>query len=76
MDNHDRSEYRGKGITEALLIELARLLREDIVSSREFLDMGDRRSDAATKVWKRLVDRGLAEPEGDRFRLVYERIGQ
>lgn len=73
MDNHNLPAYRGKGITEALLIEIAVLLGEDIVSSPSFEHMGNRRSPQATIVWERLVSAGVAVRAEDRFRLLCDR---
>ena len=74
MDNHNLPAYRGRGISEALLPELSKLLREDIVSSPTYEDNANRRSTSATVVWERLVARELAVREGDRFRLLYDRV--
>jgi hypothetical protein len=73
MDNYDSPTYRGKGITQVLLPEIATLVREDIISSPPFEHYSNRRSASATVVWERLVVAGLARREGDCFRLFYAR---
>ena len=71
MENNGLPEYRGKGISEALIPEISRVLKKDILSSPPFVDGAERRSLSATIIWKRLVSAGLAAPEGDRFRVTY-----
>lgn len=61
MGHHGAEEYRAKGIPEALLQIASTQLRKTIQSSQERGNTGDvRRSPEATKVWERLVARGLA----------------
>ena len=74
MDDNEVETLKRKGISAALLREISSLLGEDIVSSPEFKDMANRRSPKATKVWEHLVREGVAEREGDRFRLHNDRL--
>lgn len=60
MRNHRLPEYMGKGISEALIPEMARVLKADIVSSPGYVDNANRRSDSATVIWERLVANGIA----------------
>jgi hypothetical protein len=76
MENHDHAELRGKGITEALIPEISRRLQRDVLSSPEYRDNSDRRTVHATKVWERLVSRGVAVREGDRYRVNYSTARQ
>jgi hypothetical protein len=76
MDNHGHDEYKGRGITEAILPEISRLVGEDIVSSPAYQDNANRRSISATVVWERLVESRLAVPEADRFRLLKSATAQ
>jgi hypothetical protein len=71
MDNHDLPEFRGKGISEALILEISKTLQMDVVSSATYRDMANRRSKHATVIWERLVGHGLATREEDRYRLSY-----
>jgi GNAT superfamily N-acetyltransferase len=73
MANGGHPHLRGKGIGVALLPAIGRLLRRDIISSPVFVDLSQRRSPDATRVWKVLVELELASPEGDRFRLHADR---
>ena len=72
MENRDIPVYRGKGITEALIPEVARVLRRDVVSSRVVGDdFSERRTEYATIIWERLVAAGIAIDEGERYRVTY-----
>jgi hypothetical protein len=73
MNNNAHPYLSRKGIGIALLPVIARLLERDIVSSPTFIDLSQRRSEYATRVWNALVALDLATPEGDRFRLHHDR---
>jgi len=74
MHNHGSPLYTAKGIPEAMIIHLAEKLGKNVRSSSqlhptldpEFRELG------ATKVWKRLVDQGLAKEntENDYYYLI------
>lgn len=75
MDATMTPQYRGKGIPEALLIEIARCPGVRIVSCSNRdgrkLFKEESRNCKATKVWLRLQDQGLASycPDTDRYSL-------
>ena len=52
--------YREKGIPEAIIINLSKILKKTIVSSTHFGDNGEHLHKPAKKVWERLVSKGLA----------------
>jgi hypothetical protein len=63
MAHKGMEQYRAKGIPEALILEAARQSGCRCVSSssRGFLiDETESRTDAATKVWRRLITAGFA----------------
>ena len=63
------NEYRGCGLTRALIIEVARQHSTRIRSSRHRPSEGETRTEAATAVWKSLVRNDLAfyDSAEDRF---------
>lgn len=73
MHNHADPALRGAGIPDALLPEAARRTGRRIQSSPTVGDTPDvRRSPEATKVWQRLVGKGLAtfDEQADVFTLL------
>jgi len=71
MANNKLPDYKGKGISEALIPEIARLLEKNIISSPPYDDAGNRRSPYATIIWERLVAAGIANQRGDRYIVPY-----
>jgi hypothetical protein len=76
IHHHSLEKYSAKGIPDAMLPEISRLHDVTIVSSPTRGESGIgqedvRRSDDATKMWKRLCSNGIAEydQESDVFTL-------
>lgn len=69
MNNHSRPEYTGKGIPEAMIVRLAKESGKRISSSSNQGCENEYRTVAASKIWQRLVARGLAryDETEDRF---------
>jgi hypothetical protein len=60
MNNHGRPCYVGKGIPDALLPVVKLEVQKDVQSSPTAGGGNTYRTPAATKVWKRLVAKGIA----------------
>jgi hypothetical protein len=73
LNNSGRSHYRGKGITEAVFAEVARLTGLTLVSSSDKYPKLDteRREPEATKVWERLVSDNRARYDSTTDRYTY-----
>jgi hypothetical protein len=74
LAHHDNPAYVAMGIPDALIPVVAEVLHKTVVSSPTTADdTGVYRTEAATKVWERLVGKGLAsyDIEAD----VYKYIG-
>ncbi len=62
IGHYYRQEYAAKGIPDSLLPYLARHLGRHLCSSQAYVDgTNEFRSHAATKMWDRLVRKGLAK---------------
>jgi hypothetical protein len=74
LAHHDNPAYAAMGIPDALIPIVAAVLAKTVVSSPTTADdTGVYRTEAATKVWDRLVGKGLADY--DDAADVYEYIG-
>lgn len=75
MDNHNMIEYRGKGITEKMIAETSRQLNVVITSSSNKSEHKslpvEWRSEPATKVWRRIVEKGEAVYDSERDIFTY-----
>jgi hypothetical protein len=61
MDRHNHAAYRATGITETMIAVAAHVLGKKVVSSpTTAADTSVYRTPEATKVWKRLQNKGLA----------------
>ena len=69
MENHLRKEYTSKGIPEAMIILLARTCGKTVTSSSNLNGAEEFRTCPASKIWDRLVAKGLARysTEEDRY---------
>lgn len=72
LDNRNKPHYRGKGITEALFELVARRSQPRVLVSSSNVgapESGQYRTEAATKVWRRLEEAGKAvyDEAEDRF---------
>lgn len=56
----DNEDYKSKGIPDAVIMNLAKILNKTIVSSTRFKDNGEHLHEPAKKVWERLVTKGVA----------------
>ncbi len=75
LAHHGNPAYAAMGIPDALIPVVAAVLGKKVVSSPTTVDdTGVYRTQAATKVWDRLLGKGLAsyDPDAD----VYEYTGQ
>ena len=73
VNHHNQAEYASMGIPDSLLPFLARLLGDRICSSRSYVGgTNEYRTVEATKMWERLVQKGLAEyyAEEDVYRIT------
>ncbi|MEZ6142297.1 MAG: hypothetical protein R3B84_17190 [Zavarzinella sp.] len=72
MAHHNKPVYIAKGIPEALLPVVKATLVKDVVSSPTAGEAGVWRTQAATKVWKRLLTSGRAiyDAPTDVYKLV------
>jgi hypothetical protein len=70
INHYDHPEFKGKGIADVLLPALAKRLDVEIQSSG-VKETGDGRNGRATKMWRRLVEKGIAvyAPHEDLFRI-------
>ena len=74
MTRRGLEQYRAKGTPEAVIADVARRTQRRVVSSSTdhfLIDNTESRTEAATKVWLRLVGAGLAtyDQREDRFEL-------
>jgi hypothetical protein len=70
ITHNDNDYYKGKGIPESLFKLVSKLLKKKIVSSQSFKEgAGEFRTEAANKMWDRLVSKDLAtyNKEKDRY---------
>lgn len=60
MGSHGAPEFRAMGVSDAIILEAARVLGSPIFSSPALGEPGEFRQPGATKVWQRLVNSGHA----------------
>ncbi|MHB8521894.1 MAG: hypothetical protein ACYDH9_14190 [Limisphaerales bacterium] len=68
MHNHSREEYTSKGVSEAMITTLAEASGKTVTSSSNKAGPGEYRTVPADKIWKRLVQKGLAQYNSDEDR--------
>lgn len=77
MDNRNMTEYKGKGITEKMIAIANDILGIKIISSTnnpKFKSLNPEwRTDAATIIWQRLIEKGAAEYDEEKDIYTYKR---